>query len=61
MSHPIPMGPIPPVPGLEKEEPELSNEGDIAPEDDGPSDDGGPLRADEGASERRPLRQVERE
>jgi hypothetical protein len=61
MSHAISQGTVPPVPGLEKEEPELAHEEDIAPEDDGPSDDGGPLADDNGAPEKRPLRDVERE
>jgi len=48
-------GVMPPEPGLEKEEPELTNEEDI------PSDDGGPLEPQEPAPQERPLRDVERE
>lgn len=55
MSHGIAPGAIPPVPGLEKEEPELTYEDDI------PSDDGGPAEAQEPAPQERPLRNVERE
>ena len=35
MNHAIPPGTLPPPPGMEKEEPEISQEADIAPEDDG--------------------------
>ena len=52
MTHSIPESVIPPVPGLEKEEPELANERDIPSDDDKPSQRGG---------EERPLRDVERE
>lgn len=49
MSHGIPEGVVPPPTGLEKEEPELTDEQDI------PSDDNTAEASDE------PLRDVERE
>jgi hypothetical protein len=55
MNQSIAQGVIPPRPGLEKEEPELSQEEDI------PSDDGEPRASQEPAPEERPLRDVERE
>ncbi len=55
MNHSIAPGVIPPPRGLEKEEPELSNEDDI------PSDDGQVKDSGEVAREERPLRDVERE
>jgi hypothetical protein len=56
MTHSIKPGVIPPVPGLEKEEPELTNEGDI------PSDDDKLQGLDkQKKGEERPLRDVERE
>jgi hypothetical protein len=54
MNHSIAPGLVPPEPGLEKEEPELSHEDDI------PADDG-TTRAPQASKEERPLRQVERE
>jgi hypothetical protein len=56
MSHPIKPGLVPPEPGLEKEEPEQSQEDDI-PADDGTTTKGSP----QASKEERPLRQVERE
>jgi hypothetical protein len=56
MNHEIKPGLIPPEPGLEKEEPELSHEADI-PADDGTTTTDSP----EASKEERPLRQVERE
>jgi len=41
MSHPIPQGITPPIPGQEKEEPDLWQEDDI------PMDDGGQAQAGE--------------
>lgn len=55
MNHSIRPGVIPPVPGLEKEEPELSNEGDIA------SDDDRAQASDKQVSNEGQLRDVERE
>jgi hypothetical protein len=57
MTHAIQPGVIPPVPGLEKEEPELRNERDI------PSDDDKPQGADKEKEKgnERPMRDVERE
>lgn len=55
MNQSIKPGLVPPPRGLEKEEPELSNEEDI------PSDDDGPSGAGEAAAEKQPLRDVERE
>lgn len=57
MNQSIAPGPIPPAPGLEKEEPELAHEEDI-PSDDGETRDG---RDPSAAGEERPLRDVERE
>lgn len=57
MNHPIEPGLIPPEPGLEKEEPEQSQEDDI-PADDGTTTSPGSPQA---SKEERPLRQVERE
>jgi hypothetical protein len=54
MNQAIEPGPVPPRRGLEKEEPELSQEDDI-PADDGTDN------APEASGESRPLRQVERE
>ena len=54
MNQSIEQGVIPPARGLEKEEPELSQEDDI------PADDG-TEKSPEAAGESRPLRQVERE
>jgi hypothetical protein len=48
MNQAIKPGPVPPVPGLEKEEPELWNEEDI------PSDDDRPGTADDSSAGRRP-------
>lgn len=58
MSQTITPGLIPPRPGLEREEPELTTEYDIPP-DDGTAMP--PEDAAEAESEERPLRQVERE
>ena len=55
MTHSIQPGVIPPVPGLEKEEPELRKERDI------PSDDDKPQGVDKEKGNERPLRDVERE
>lgn len=55
MTHSIQPGVIPPVPGLDKEEPELRNERDI------PSDDDKPQGSDKERRDERPLRDVERE
>lgn len=55
MNPGIKPGLVPPEPGQEKEEPELSAEDDI------PSDDGGERPADEPIGESRPPRGVERE
>jgi len=56
MNHAIAPGSIPPPPGLEKEEPELSDEDDI------PSDDAGAGDLPEvAAANERPARDVERE
>jgi len=54
MNHSIDPGLVPPEPGLEKEEPELTHEDDI------PADDG-TTRSPQASKEERPLRQVERE
>lgn len=56
MNHSIQPSVIPPVPGLEKEEPELSNEADIASDDDDRAQ-----ASDRQASNEGPLRDVERE
>lgn len=61
MSHAIPQGMIPPGPGLEKEEPELSNEEDIPRDDEGPSDDGDALEPEPAVPDNGVLRDVERE
>lgn len=60
MNPAIKKGLVPPAPGLEKEEPELSHEDDI-PADDGTVD--ASEAAGEGSTpkEDRPLRHVERE
>ena len=55
MIHSIKPGLVPPPRGLEKEEPEFTNEEDI------PSDDGQVRDSGEAAREERPLRNVERE
>lgn len=57
MNHAIEPGLIPPEPGLEKEEPEQSQEDDI------PADDGTTRKSEspQATHEERPLRQVERE
>jgi hypothetical protein len=56
MNHAIPQGIIPPLPGLEKEEPEVAQEDDI------PSDDGEGKPAQEPpAADPEPSRDVERE
>ncbi len=55
MNHPTPKGVNPPVPGADKEEPELTNEEDI------PSDDGGTASSKEQSPKERPPRDVERE
>jgi len=55
MNHSIKPGLVPPPRGLEKEEPELTNEEDI------PADDGHASGSGEAAPEERPLRDVERE
>lgn len=58
MNHAIEPGLIPPEPGLEKEEPEQSQEDDI------PADDGTASRkgtSPQASNEERPLRHVERE
>lgn len=60
MNQSIAPGPIPPVPGLEKEEPELANEEDI-PSDDGQTRDGRDPSEPSAATQERPLRDVERE
>jgi len=52
MNHSIKPGVIPPPPGLDKEEPELADEEDIASDSENAGDEG---TADE------PLRDVERE
>lgn len=54
MSHAIPPGLTPPVPDLEREEPEQSREDDI------PADDG-TVGPEEVSTDTRPLRNVERE
>lgn len=59
MTHSIQPGVIPPVPGLEKEEPELTNERDIPSDDDKPQ--GSDKERGKERSEERPLRDVERE
>lgn len=57
MSHAIAPGPLPPRPGLEREEPELAYEDDI------PADDGTQALPDEvpAESQEESARQVERE
>jgi len=57
MNHAIQPGLIPPERGLEKEEPEQSQEDDI-PADDGTTSN---AKSPEASNEERPLRQVERE
>jgi len=57
MDHAIAPGLIPARPGLEKEEPELAHEDDI-PADDRKS---GSPEGNEGSTQERPLREVERE
>lgn len=65
MNQPIAPGLIPPRPGLEREEPELTLEDDIPPDDRAaiPPDDGTVLPPEglPADSDERPLRQVERE
>ena len=55
MNPRIKTGLVPPEPGQEKEEPEMTVEDDI------PSDDGGERAPDEPQGDDRPLRHVERE
>jgi hypothetical protein len=54
MNHPTPSGATRPVPGQDKEEPELSNERDIPTDDDTPAAAKNPEREDG-------TREVERE